>query len=147
MAGKRGSKRRTPAERLAKDHLPTFIVANYPGREKFSDILKRFATPMLIEGPSNHEEISGIFTMCASAWNLAIFPPTDRASALKVLLRPIPFLLRRSMRKQLVALVERKLNLFDEYDWLFNDVKVIDTGTGYQLEVAVLLSAVPVNGV
>ena len=75
--------------------------------EKYSQVLLRFAEPLLREGIGNDDNLSTNIALSASAWNLAIIPPEGRADAMKSSLKTVPFWMRSGASWLHVITVEK----------------------------------------
>ena len=107
-----------------------------PKKEKYSDILVRFAAPLLPPGSRQLNENAAIDT-AAIAWNLALMEPAERAAAFKELMKYIPWLFRWSYKRKLHALIQRKESMFAEYNWPILGYQMTDEGETFRVEVQV----------
>jgi hypothetical protein len=135
MAQKRTSRRQAPAARSAVRQLPPLDVLNPPGHEKYSEVLLRFAAPVLEEVGNGYDEVYAVISASVSAWNLSFAPPVERAAMQRAILKPIPASHRAFMKMKLDQLIERKLTLFREYQWTIVAFDVRTEGDMFHVQV------------
>ncbi|MHB9134730.1 MAG: hypothetical protein ACYDBB_26965 [Armatimonadota bacterium] len=104
--------------------------------EKFSDVIKRFAEPLLIDA-EDYESTYSALTLAVLAWNLAHMPQHAQIKAITDIIRPMPPQLALVMKEEIVAYIARKEQFFNEYQWFVTNYWLRDDGNTYHLTVEV----------
>lgn len=113
---------------------------------KISDVLAEFVAPYLdlAETPAAYEQL---LKLAVLAWNLALFPPAERAAMTDEAFSPerlhVAEDARRDMRLLVSQLVLRKLAEFAGDARYIVDFKVERAGDDYELRVAATLPGQP----
>ncbi|MHB9026746.1 MAG: hypothetical protein ACYC7E_21655 [Armatimonadota bacterium] len=131
-----------PSKRANRDLLRSFpdtevvrVTAEelgYP--EKFSDVVKRFAEPLL-NAAEDFEQTQMAMVIAVIAWNMALQPPPIRAKMLAELIKTVGPEAGMIMRDELAAYIKRKEELFGEYTWAILDYALEDWGDQYHITV------------
>ncbi|MCC6190985.1 MAG: hypothetical protein IT318_18345 [Anaerolineales bacterium] len=113
---------------------------------KMSDVLAEFVAPYLelAETPAAYEQL---LKLAVLAWNLALFPPAERAAMTDEAFSPerlhVDEATRRDMRLLAAQLILRKLADFAGDARYIVDFKVEHNGDDYELRVAATLPGQP----
>jgi hypothetical protein len=111
-----------------------------------SDVLVAFVAPYLdlAQTPAGYEQL---LKLAVLAWNLALYPPTQRTALTAEAFSPerldVPPATRRDMRILVNQLVLRKLESFAADPRYIVDFKVVLNGDDYEVRVA---STLPTEG-
>lgn len=107
-----------------------------------SDILAAFVAPYLdlAESPAAYEQL---LKLAVLAWNLALFPPEQRAAMTEEAFSPdrlhVDDATRRDMRVLVAQLILRKLAEFADDPHYILEFKLDPSGADYELRVAATL--------
>ena len=142
MSRRKSSVRKKSVNRQNRSTPLPIVVRTPPGFEKFSEVLLRFAQPLLRPYPGSVEELQDILALAALAWNLSFLPPRERAAQLREPMRAMPFITRIMISLHLRTLIKRKESQFVEYPWRIIDFHVSESDRGFNVEVMAELGVV-----
>ncbi|MBW0000313.1 MAG: hypothetical protein JO015_14525 [Verrucomicrobia bacterium] len=130
------------ARRLQAREANITLRVNPPGVEKMSEVLLRFADPIL-DRSAPLEEIRATLLFAMTIWNYALLPAEARSES-KGLLREVisdPWVSSVVQR-----LLERKAQLFADNQRMFYDLEVYQKGDELKVNVVSALPGSPTAG-
>ena len=139
MARKRTTARKAPLQLHDPRSLQPIIVLTPPGQEKRSEVLLRFAEPLLQDLNDDVEKFRFAIQLSVLVWNLATFPPAERKAATDVTIKTAPLWFRPLVKQYLATMMARKETLFAEYRWYIYDYQVLEEAD--ELHVVVMAEA------
>ena len=101
---------------------------------KLSDVLEDFVEPYE-QFAETKEAYRKLLTAAMVAWNVMLFPETDRSSRLDELLGTLPENVRDDGRQVIEELMVRKERFFSQHRRMILDVEVEDTKSKRHLSV------------
>ena len=131
----RKNKRRANNQGLVRyRNMPDVTVSEEIDGYKMSDVLRDFAEPFM-DDASTYKEMHAVYSLAATAWNLAIVPPHERIRTLMPVLQDMPVEDRLLFKNALAELIEHKERAFADYRRLIVDFELVDQGDSYHLSV------------
>ena len=114
-------------------------VINPPGQEKMSEVLEQFIEPYLgaVDDVASMQKLTALATV---AWNAAILADDRRESFLDSIMDTFPKKARADAAQMIEEMIQRKNRYFADNRRQIVNVQVTDTGDGFHLTVASLLS-------
>ena len=130
------------ARRLQAREPNITLRVNPPGVEKMSEVLLRFADPIL-DRSAPLEEIRATLLFAMALWNYALLPAEARSESKGLLGKVLSDPWSRSVAQ---GLLERKAQLFADNQRMFYDLEVSQRGEELKVNVVSALPGSPTAG-
>jgi hypothetical protein len=129
-------KRRQPGRQGITAGLPegSMVIHDAPGQAKMSEVLIDFIEPYSGEWKTL-EDLKKLVGMATLAWNVALFPDSQRDEEFRMLLEKMPPDARPPVREILEQMIRRKLALFANYKRAILKYEVTMRPTGPYIQV------------
>jgi O6-methylguanine-DNA--protein-cysteine methyltransferase len=114
-------------------------VINPPGQEKMSEVLGQFIEPYM-DAAEDVASMQKLTTIAMVAWNAAILADDRRESFLDSILDAFPKKVRVDAARMIEEMIQRTNRYFADNRRQIVNVQVTDTGDGFHLAVASLMS-------
>ena len=141
---KRAGKKRKSHEQKPSGELRALplnpAVAELPDGIKMSEVILKFAAPLLQKHGINMARVHSILTLAVTAWNMSMLPETDGEQISETLVSNLPKELLAEdaamLLKTIYMLMERKREHFQDIQWIVIGHEVVETEKGWDLTVS-----------